>query len=302
MNVLNKIINYFKKPKWYILLITYVLTIFCIMLTLFLIINNYNEEIYNYILYILAAILLSYSIYTIIINIKHLKVTIINIFKKTEFGNNILENYNFRTIIFSILSFIFGCCYAIYIAAVGILDSSIWFGALAAYYLILSLIKGRNLLILYKKKDTEEKDKIFNKIKMYKESGYLLIFLTFIFSFAVIQMLFNNKSFLHMGYFIYIAALYSFYKISLAIFNIFKARKNKDYAIQTIRNINFAGALISIVALQSAMFTSFGSGINENIYNGITGGIVCLFIIIIGSMMLIKGNVEKKNYEKEIEK
>ena len=55
-----------------------------------------------------------------------------------------------------------------------------------------------------------------------------------------------------------------------------------------------------MVALQTAMFDSFGVGgeINVPVFNGITGGVVCLGVITLGIGMLIHGIKVYKKMEK----
>ena len=92
------------------------------------------------------------------------------------------------------------------------------------------------------------------------------------------------------GLMIYVVATFTFYKFILSIYNIFKARKQDDLYIQTIRNINLASALISIVVLQVAMFQAFSPENNTSIANAITGGAISLIILSLGIFMIIKYN------------
>jgi len=60
-----------------------------------------------------------------------------------------------------------------------------------------------------------------------------------------------------------------------------------------------ASASVSIVALQTAMFQSFEAGaeINIPVFNAITGGTVCLFLLVLGVVVLVGGVKTYKQLE-----
>ena len=51
----------------------------------------------------------------------------------------------------------------------------------------------------------------------------------------------------------------------------------------------------SVLTLQRSMFVSFGEMNDTDIHkmNMLTGGVVCLFILILGTAMIIQGTVKK---------
>lgn len=87
-------------------------------------------------------------------------------------------------------------------------------------------------------------------------------------------------------------AAYTFYKLVTAIVNFRKARKDDEATIFTIRNINIAEALISLLNLQMAMFQSFGTGETENshVMNIISGAAVSLLVLILGLLLVVKAS------------
>jgi len=56
--------------------------------------------------------------------------------------------------------------------------------------------------------------------------------------------------------------------------------------LRMIRNIGYADALVSLVSLQTAMFVSFGDGTDTRTMNLLTGGVVCLMILLMGIYMI----------------
>lgn len=93
------------------------------------------------------------------------------------------------------------------------------------------------------------------------------------------------------GLLIFVMAAYSFYKIIIAIINLFRIKKMNSILLMVARNISFAEALMSIFCLQLAMFVSFDTKNNgtAEIMNMITGIAVCLIIAGIGVFMFHMG-------------
>jgi len=100
---------------------------------------------------------------------------------------------------------------------------------------------------------------------------------------------------------IYVMATYAFWKLGNSIYNIIKARKHNDCTIQSIKNINFADALVSILALQTALLDTFGGDYNPFLPNLLTGVAVSITIIGVGILMIVRGqaNLKKINKPKE---
>jgi hypothetical protein len=84
-------------------------------------------------------------------------------------------------------------------------------------------------------------------------------------------------------------AAYTFYKVIIAIINLVKARKSQDITLYTIRNINIAEALVSLLNLQMTMYQSFNTEEENNILimNIITSCVVGLLISFFGIRMII---------------
>lgn len=292
MKSYKRILDWLIEPSGWQLTLCYFITFLLVLGDVYFIIFPDQLVIISYIVYALSALFLVYSVYSFRLVFKNIKDKIIRIMGKYKFTQKMMTNYKFRTIIFACCAFIINIGFAIFEATMGIMNSSIWFGALASYYIILSAVRGRNLYLIYKSKSVKNVHK--KSVKLYRANGYLLVLLTLVFSIAVIQMVYSTGGFEHIGMMIYVSALYTFYKITLAILNIIKAHKQDDYNVKSIRNINLADALVSIVALQTAMFHSFGTDVNTSIPNALTGGIVCILIISIGSAMIIKANQQIK--------
>lgn len=296
MNFIKNIWSKINKPKGLSIVLFYILFVVLVVGTLTLVITSPEQSVLHYILYIVSAVALTYFVYTIVYFAPKMKEKTISILKKYKFTNTMLESFGYRTIIFSIFSFIINMLYVIFLGVIGIMSRSAWYISLTVYYLVLSLMKG-NVFYSKRKYDTEIKE-----TKAYRDSGIMFIFLTVAFSGIITLIYTSNMYFEYAGWFIYAVAAYTFYKLILAIVNSIKARKYDDLYIQSIRNINLASAIISIVVLQVAMFQAFSPENNTSIANGITGGAMSVIILVLGIFMIVKANKKLKILENTNEK
>ncbi len=234
----------------------------------------------------------------------NLKDRITEKFKKSTLLNNIVSDYNFRTIVFFIVSLSVNIIIAVFNATTGILYKSIWYGALAVYYIALALQRGALLASLYyvKKRLKYENEKYEKTVtKIYIINGAVLLLLQAALSVAIVQMVTTEKP-AKTGMVIAIAnAAYAFYKIIAAAVNLAKTIRLQNMALQIIRNINLADASVSMLALTSTLICTFGNFNDMRTMLTYVATGVSLVIIAISVIMIIKGALElRKNKQNNI--
>ncbi len=254
-------------------------------LTIALLVITNTQSIIHYVLYGVSAVMLTYFVYTIVYFAPKIKAKTLLILKKYPITAEMLDNYGYRTIIFSICSFIINLSYVALQGVLAFITMSAWYISITMYYLVLSAMKG-NVFWMKKK----GKSDTYSQLKTYRTTGIMLMFLTVAFSGIIVLIYTSNMYFEYAGMMIYVVSAYTFYKLIMAIYNIFKARKHDDLYVQTIRNINFASALVSIVVLQVAMFQAFSPEHNKSFANALTGGGVSVLILSIAIYMVVKAN------------
>ena len=251
-----------------------------------------EHTIWHYLIYVISALVLAYFVYIVIYYAPKIKSKIVQLLKKNPFTNKMLENYGYRTIIISIISFILNVAYLTFLFMISIMSSSIWYLTIAIYYLVLSFMKG---LVFYSKKKYPSET---SQLKTHRFCGYMFIALTVALSGIIVLIYTSNMTFEYAGLMIYVVATFTFYKLTLAIFNLFKARKQSDILIQTIRNINLASALVSIIVLQVALFQAFSPESNLGFANGLTGAGISIIILLTGILMIINSNKKLNTMKK----
>ena len=300
---MNRLLKFLKRPSKAALWVIYPLTLLFVTLSIAALVIPATGiwEVGAYAVYGLAAIFFGYSCYTAVIYAGAMKRGIIKLLKGNDFTRELLESFDFRTVIGGLLSFGASILYGVFNGVIGILSKSIWYGSLAAYYILLTLIRGG--ILLRHKKSKRTKDSRLKRTKTYLNSGILLLILNIALSVAIAQMIFEGMGFIYNGIMIYVSALYAFIKIGLAIYNFIRAHRQEDILIEGVRNISLIDGAVSILALQTAMLTAFSDGeLDYSLMNTLTGiavsavaYTVAVFTVIKGAKIIKKIKTENNN-------
>ena len=297
----KKILN---PPTWAKIL-TFIVTVISATLSLVAValgFENSTLAIVAYILFGVAGVSLAYSVYLIIPLFPKMKTGITSFLEKHEFTYLLLRNFGFRTVIFAIGSFAMSLLFSGFNAYMGIVNRSIWYGALAAFYIALAFIRGGVLTYHGKKigKQQNMQNDEYVKAKVYRNSGIITLILNIALSAAIAQMIFSDAHFTYIGWTIFAYAAYAFIRVTASIISFIKAHKQTDLTIRAIRNINLVAALVSILALQTALLTMFSEeGVNISLMNTLTGIAVSVISISIGIYMIVSANKKMKELQKE---
>lgn len=297
----TRIKQFFKSPPVWFLIVFYIVALLLIALSIVLTTIDKDFGIIVYFVYGLSALALAYTVYSIVVFTPTIKQESIRIIRRFNFLNKLYEQYGFRTIIFAAFSLLFSVINAVFNGVVGILNLSVWYGALAAYYLFLSIMRSGVLLHHKKAKKTDEISIKKREIYVYLFCGVLLILLPTCLSVIIAQTVASDRAFEHTGLMIYVSATYTFFKLITSCVHFFKARKTDELTVRAIRNINLADALVSILALQTALLHEFAGGADTSIANALTGAGVCALTLGIGIFMAIKACVMLRNKEKIVD-
>ena len=181
-----------------------------------------------------------------------------------------------------LLKFIINLIFAIYNCVLGVASYSWWFIAVGAYYIVLSSM--RISVIAFSAKDRR------NEKFIMRFSG-IMIFLLAIVLCGIVYMTINQFGAVKYHEIAMITiALYAFTKLTLAIYEFIKSRKNHRPYIKTLRSISFTDSVVSIYSLQRSMLVSFEGMSEANIvlFNTLSGIGMCIIVVCIG-LNLIRG-------------
>lgn len=218
-----------------------------------------------------------------------------NFLMRNKVINEVMTDFGYRTVFISLLLFAAGIAYAAFNLAVGVIYGSAWYFALAFYYAMLCIIRGGILIDRYRCAKLPEEERFRRGMKQNVVCGSLFIVMTLFLSVMVTLIAFSDKTFHYSVTVIYMAAGYTFYRISVSAYNFIRAGRQRDYTSRTLHCVNLAAALVSFLSLQSAALTAFSQYADQIIMNVLTGGIVCAVIIVMGILMISGAKIKLRN-------
>ncbi len=207
---------------------------------------------------------------------------------RTETGKEIVNNERYRMILSAGAVFILNLLYALYHCILGIINLSLWFITMCAFYAILSMV--RFSAVLFERKHTAEAAADAEYFVM-TLSGILLMALSIVLSAVVYISMSQNIATRYSEIIMITIATCTFCKITMAIIRAIKHCRNPSPLLSVLRNVGYAEVATSVLTLQRSMIASFGSSDDRfaAIMNASTGAVVCLFVFGLGSYMAIKG-------------
>lgn len=257
------------------------------------------------------------------------KAVLLPFTRSNKIANTLTTDRRLHTVLTTLPGMGLNMIYAVFNGGVGIASHSAWYGTLSAYYLLLCAM--RFLSVAYARQiyshrqrakqpcrrgylaaaawdntfvacsgEVDFKKERKNNLegrewKVYRNCGIMLSVLSMILGGAVMMLVSGEGGKSYPGLMIYTAATYTFYKLTVSIINLVKARKEKSVLLITLRNIGYADSLVSLLSLQTALFTAFGQDSDDFVpmMNALTGAAVCLMVLFLGISMVYNAKKEK---------
>ena len=178
------------------------------------------------------------------------------------------------------------------------LYNSMWFVVLAVYYVILAVM--RFLLVRYVRVNQIGENRL-GELGRARVCSYILLLLNFVLTGAVMMILYQNKGFEYHGVLIYVMASYTFYITTHAIVDLLRYRRYHSPVITASKVISLSAALVSMLALETAMFSQFGGHMapkSKWLMIALTGAGVSIVVIAMSVYMIVKTTGEIKEIKK----
>ena len=189
-----------------------------------------------FVFYVLAMVGLTYSVALMVKNLPTTVKEVKEWLRAHPFTGKLMDDFGFRKIIFAIGSFVMSVGYGPINGYTWLITGSIWHGALAIYYVMLALTRG-GILVHHKRKIGKDPDEILVEIKeatTCRNSGIVLLVLNSALFLVVLMMTFAGKSFRYQGTLIYAYAAYTVYKLTMAIVNLPKSKRQGDMTVEAM--------------------------------------------------------------------
>ena len=213
--------------------------------------------------------------------------------RNTTLGGRFFSDVRFRTEVSLYQGLLINLLYIAMKMFSGIYYRSVWFIALAIYYILLASMR---VMLLRRGKRRTDRYPMEEEIRRYRLCGIILLIMNQALAGIVIFMVYQNRGFDYPGLLIYAMATYSFYSVITAVINIVKFRKHGSPVMSAAKAINLVAAMVSILSLETAMLAQFG-GDDETfraVMTGATGGGVCTIVIGMAIFMIWKSTRQMK--------
>lgn len=187
-------------------------------------------------------------------------------------------------------AFFFNAAYAVFQLCLGVYHASVWFYAMACYYLLLA---GMRLLLVRHTRSYGPGEDPLTELKKYRFCGICLLLMNLALSVIIFYIVWQGRTFRHHEITTIAMAAYTFTALTMAIINAVRYRKYESPVYSAAKSISLASAAVSMLTLETAMLTAFGQESGElfrRVMLSATGAAVILFIQGMAVYMILNAN------------
>ena len=252
------------------------------------------KGVWVYVVYAGAAVFLAYAVYLAVKAVPRIRRALIRLADRFPFLRRRIHDYGARTVLVAACAFAFNAAFAVYEIVSACLYGSALHGTLALYYI--GLGGARLAVLLYGRGQGGEEAKHVRKLTACRLCGILLVALDVLVVIgAVTQMIMQREIAASGTVAVIVSAVYTFTKLILAIVNLVKAKRYHDPAVQALRGVSAADALMALFSLETAMLAAFGGGQALGLQQILLGSAVCTLIAAIGAVLWIRAQLRLKD-------
>ena len=207
---------------------------------------------------------------------------------RTGLGRRLQDDRRFRIVTGAAATLTVNLLYGAGHVVLGILEGSVWLLVMAAYYILLGVMRFG--AVLTERRHASERF-------VMRLCGGMLMALALVMGGATAISLAENNAVPHGIVIMLTIAIYIFWKMTMAIVHTVQAHQSGTPLTRTIRNITLASALASLLTMQRSMLVSFDGDMTAEaalILNICTGSAVCILVFLLGLNMLF----DEKGYDK----
>lgn len=246
---------------------------------------------------ILAYISYGLSAYSLVLLCFRLP-RIIRFFRNFQQNNPFMQRYlsdaQYRVRISLYSALAINLLYAALQLGSGIYYHSVWFYALAGYYAILAVT--RYFLLKETLKHRLGKDRFWEYLH-YRFCGILLVLLNLALGIIITYIVVQNRGFAHNEIITIAMAAYTFFSVTMAVINLVKHRGNASPVLSAATVLSLVSALVSLLSLETAMLSAFGTeddALFRQIITGATGFVVFVAVFTMAVYMIVHSTKEIK--------
>lgn len=234
-----------------------------------------------------SDIFMFYSTVIFCFSIPQVVSEIFNLLNRNKYISLFLNDVNVRMFVTLYMNLIITSVYAFLNLFSGIENGSHWQIAIALYYIILTLTRFYLLTYVNRMEGGIQKTKgaeLLLDFEKYQMTGWFLMVLCIPIVWILVQMLEENASYQYSGFMLFVMFAFNIYLWVLTIYGHMMYRKIDAPILTSTRAIAFAGALMSLLAFETAWLSEYpihSDLISRELVVSFTGFFA---LLIIGSM------------------
>ena len=192
--------------------------------------------------------------------------------------------------------------YGIFQLWLGFYHRTFWFYSLGTYYICLGVMR---FFLARHTTRYAPGERMQTELKKYRACGIVFLLMNLALTLIIFFMVYWNRTFEHHMITAITMAAYTFTALTAAIINVIKYRKYNSPVYSASKAISLAAALVSMLILESTMFTTFGDGTMtdtaQKMMLGATGGAISVVVVATAVYMISVGTKKLKELKKEVE-
>lgn len=188
-------------------------------------------------------------------------------------------------------TFFWNAGYAILQLGLGIRHGSSWYYSLAAYYVMLAVMR---FFLLRHTARYEAGEDMRRELWRYCICGSVFLVMNLALSTMIVYIVFRGKTFHHHEITTIAMAAYTFVTFTRAVINAIKYRRYNSPVYSAAKAISLASACVSMLTLEATMLTTFegetATPAFRQLMLGLSGGAVSMLIVAMAVYMIVNGS------------
>ncbi len=195
-------------------------------------------------------------------------------------------------------SFVWNAAYAVFQLVLGIYHASLWYYSLAAYYILLALMRS---LLLRHSRSHSPGEQMREELVRYRICGVILLIMNLAVSVMIFYVVFRGRTVRHHEITTIALAAYTFFTFIKSIVKMIGSRKHNSPVFSAATGISLAAASVSMLTLEASMLATFGrSELTESdkrLFLFLGGIAVSLTVVLMAIYMIVKSVTEIKKLD-----
>lgn len=227
------------------------------------------------------------------------EIRLVKRIRSIPIGSRYLDDPVFRVEVSLYSGLFINLLYVVLKLVSGLYYRSVWFVSLSGYYVFLSVMR---FSLLHHVRRSPIGQEYASELRRYRLCGILLLAMNLALSAIITLVVVWNQGFEYGEYLLYAMAAYTFYTMITSVINVIKFRRYNSPVLSAAKVINLTAAMVSMLSLETAMISQFGSEegpVFRRAMTAVTGFAVCVIVIGMAVFMIVRANKGLKKLQSD---